>query len=127
MSEFSEGESEVLVLSDLLAKTSSEIASLARASTDLQISLGKAVKGSMELDTIAKLQSLDLITQTLEDLAQFLNLLADNELPPTSEDLRKELRLADVADRLLGPRDHRLTTGETFPVGHDGVSWFGPE
>ena len=86
----------------LLRNVSDEIARCADMAFDLQDAFASARQAGQFRPDIARMQSLDLLEQTLRDLANVTVLLARREPIGSDMELAEHCKLDDVARRLQG-------------------------
>lgn len=113
-----------LPIADLTARVGRELEALARLSVALQRALSASgIDGALSPQIIQDLQSIDRITQSLEDLGAFVGMLSTKI--PTNLDCEADgifaaLRLQDIAVSL----DPRHPTEIQARDSDGDVSWF---
>ena len=94
----------------VLYRVGLELAALATLSEDLQDALSVAepegaISSAVTIERLQSMQNLDLLTQTLDALAQFLKILATEPATAATVDMSEALlavNLSNVATRLSG-------------------------
>ncbi len=113
-------------LATLLARVGTELAALTALAQDLQFALSDcAPNPPAAADTLAGLQSVDRITQTLSDLSRLIAALSDGPAqhgqPPGAE-LADMVVLRDLAARLFPAPGGQTAPAEPEATGE--ILWF---
>jgi hypothetical protein len=119
-----------IALSALLGRSAAELAALTHLAADLQHRLGPSLlPAGIPPDLARALQSLDRMTQVMDDLSQLMAVASqigpqDASLP--APPLLQAMRLVELRERLLPPHPAKpsatLVTLLSEP-GDDGVFW----
>ena len=114
----------------LLSQLSHELAEMESALSGVQEALSELVaRSAPEPDMIRRLQTIDAITQTAENLAWVLAAMAQcHPAAPKAEQIRAKVGMKDVGDRLASAVSDPNAVPPTKPpsglTGRGEIAWF---